>query len=154
MELKQIGTIKNKQNNYQVQIDKLYWKALKGIEGFSHCIILWWADKCDSPDARKILECTKPYTKGPETLGIFSTRSPARPNPICSSVVSILSIDEQGTITVPYIDADDNTPVLDIKPYHPSADRIMAVSLPTWCEHWPQSIEESASFHWEEEFNF
>lgn len=52
------------------------------------------------------------------------------------------------------LDADDNTPVLDIKPYTPSLDRVESPGVPEWCRHWPKSIEESGDFPWEGEFNF
>jgi len=154
MELKQIGKIKIENNSFKAKIDEKYIAALKGLDGFSHCIIYWWADKCDTSEAREILDCKKPYKKSPEKLGIFSTRSPARPNPIASTVIKILSIDENGIICMPYIDADDNTPILDIKPYHPSCDKVNDLQLPEWCDHWPKSLEESANFNWENEFNF
>ena len=153
MELKQIGMIKTQNNNYQAIIDEKYIPALNGLKDFSHCVIIWWADKCDNIELRNILECEKPYAHSPDKLGIFSTRSPARPNPIATTVVQILSI-ENGTIYLPYIDADDNTPILDIKPYHPSADIVKSYKLPEWCAHWPKSLEESASFNWEKEFTF
>jgi len=154
MELKQIGKIEILNNEYKAKIDEKYIQALDGLDGFSHCIVLWWADKCDNPKAREILNFKKPYKKSPEILGIFSTRSPARPNPIATSVVQILSLDKNGTIYFPYIDADDKTPIIDIKPYHPSADKVNNLHLPKWCEHWPKSLEESANFDWENEFNF
>ncbi len=154
MELKQIGTIKVENYRFKVKIDEKYLPALEGLDGFSHCIILWWANKCDNEEARNILDCEKPYKNSPERLGIFSTRSPARPNPIASTVVKILSIEKDGTINIPYIDADDNTPILDIKPYHPSTDKVRDIQLPNWCDYWPKSLEESADFNWEEEFNF
>ena len=154
MELKQIGMIEAKKYPFRIKIDKQYNKALDGLEGFRHCKVLWWADKCDNSEARNILDCEKPYKKSPEKLGIFSTRSPARPNPIASTVVKIQSIDKDGTIKIPYIDADDNTPLLDIKPYHPSSDKVNNFKVPKWCDHWPKSYEDSAKFDWEEEFNF
>jgi tRNA-Thr(GGU) m(6)t(6)A37 methyltransferase TsaA len=154
MELKQIGRIEGFKYPFKVKINEEYKSAMVGLEGFSHCIVIWWADKCDNPKDRKILDCEKPYKKGPEKLGIFSTRSPARPNPIASTVVKILSISKNGTIKIPYIDAYNGTPVLDIKPYHPSSDKICKYNLPDWCKHWPKSLEESAKFNWEEEFNF
>jgi tRNA-Thr(GGU) m(6)t(6)A37 methyltransferase TsaA len=154
MELKQIGIIKIKNNEYKAKVNEKYIQALEGLDGFSHCIILWWANKCDNPEAREILDCKKPYKKSPEKLGIFSTRSPARPNPIATSVVRILSIDKNGTIILPYIDADDNTPIIDIKPYQPNIDKVNNLMLPEWCNHWPESLEESANFDWEQEFNF
>ena len=59
-----------------------------------------------------------------------------------------------GLIQIAYIDANDKTPILDIKPYTPSLDRVENPQVPDWCSHWPHSLEESASFAWESEFNF
>jgi len=99
------------------------------------------------------MECQKPYRKGPDLLGIFSTRSPMRPNPIALSVAAVVGVDmEQGLIRLAYIDAEDGTPVLDIKPYLPCSDRVSRVQTPGWCSHWPQSMEGSATFDWPAEF--
>ena len=53
--------------------------------------------------------------------GVFSTRSPHRPNPIGLSVVRL---DEVRGLTLHVRDVDmiDGTPVLDLKPYVPYAD--------------------------------
>jgi tRNA (Thr-GGU) A37 N-methylase len=59
---------------------------------------------------------------------------------------------EKGLIVVPWIDAEDGTPILDIKPYHPSTDRIREVKMPRWCQHWPQWYEDSGEFDWSAEF--
>ena len=61
---------------------------------------------------------------------------------------------ENGLIRIAYIDADDGTPVLDLKPYTPSLDRVESPDVPDWCAHWPRSVEESGDFDWENEFNF
>jgi tRNA (Thr-GGU) A37 N-methylase len=88
-------------------------------------------------------------------LGTFATRSPERPNPLALSCAQITYIDkDNAVIGLAYIDAFNNTPVLDIKPYIPSLDRVEAPSVPQWCSHWPNSCEESGSFDWEKEFNF
>lgn len=88
-------------------------------------------------------------------MGTFATRTPIRPNPIALTAAEIICIDyESGLIQIAFIDADDNTPVLDIKPYTPSLDRIEDPEVPEWCAHWPKSLEASASFAWEEEFLF
>lgn len=76
-------------------------------------------------------------------------------NPIALTTSQIIHIDnEQGIIQVAYIDADDKTPLLDIKPYAPSLDRVEQPELPNWCSYWPKSTEESGDFDWEDEFNF
>ena len=52
---------------------------------------------------------------------MFASRSPNRPNPIGLSVVKILRI-EKNIIAISGIDAFDNTPLLDIKPYIKNLD--------------------------------
>lgn len=88
-------------------------------------------------------------------MGVFATRSPLRPNPLALTAVSVLDLDNQtGIIKIAYIDANDGTPVLDIKPYTPSLDRVENPQVPSWCDHWPKSVETSGAFNWAEEFNF
>ena len=88
-------------------------------------------------------------------MGVFATRSPIRPNPIALTTVEIIHLNYQkGLIQIAYIDANDNTPLIDIKPYTPSLDRVETPGVPEWCNHWPKSLEQSAYFTWEDEFNF
>jgi len=61
---------------------------------------------------------------------------------------------DNGVIGLAYIDADDQSPVLDIKPYTPSLDRAETPRVPEWCGHWPKNVESSSDFDWESEFNF
>ena len=85
-------------------------------------------------------------------MGIFATRSPARPNPIALTTSEIINIDfNKGIIQVTSIDANDDTPVLDIKPYTPGFDRVETPGVPPWCSQWPRSTEASGCFHWEYE---
>jgi tRNA-Thr(GGU) m(6)t(6)A37 methyltransferase TsaA len=49
------------------------------------------------------------------STGVFSTRSPDRPNPIGLHVVTVTAV-ENGTLTVTGLEAIDGTPVLDVKP--------------------------------------
>ena len=150
-----IGKIKKEENEVKIVIDLEYRDGLIGLAGYSHVQVLWWADGCDNDEDRNVLLESKPYKKGPDVLGVFATRSPERPNPIAVSNVDIAYIDEEnGIIGLYYIDADDNTPVLDLKPYTPSIDRIEHSSSPKWCSHWPKSYEESGNFNWDAEFNF
>ena len=97
----------------------------------------------------------KPYVNGPDEMGVFATRSPERPNPIALSCAYVTYINEQaGEIGLAYIDANDGSPVLDVKPYTPSLDRVEAPTVPQWCAHWPDNVETSGDFDWEDEFNF
>jgi len=99
--------------------------------------------------------CDKPYKKGPDVLGVFATRSDYRPNPIGLSICPVKQIDvKKGIMELFYIDAEEDTPVIDVKPYHPGLERIQDVKVPNWCSHWPQWYEDSAVFDWAAEFNF
>ncbi|AKL94742.1 hypothetical protein CACET_c12770 [Clostridium aceticum] len=154
MELKLIGKINNK-HSFEIKIDETYKEALTGINGFSHLLVLWWADQVDNLECRKITTVEKPYKKGPDNIGIFATRSPLRPNPICMSIIDVKGIDyDQGIIYTSYIDAEDGTPILDIKPYYPCSDVVREAALPEWCEGLPSCIEDSADFDWSNYFNF
>jgi len=58
--------------------------GLTGIEGFSHLIVLWAFDRSSGFD----LIVTPPSDDHPH--GVFTTRSPRRPNPIGLTVVELL----------------------------------------------------------------
>jgi tRNA-Thr(GGU) m(6)t(6)A37 methyltransferase TsaA len=65
------------------------------------------------------------HPRGDETIplhGVFSTRSPDRPNPIGLHRVTIIAIDG-GRIHVSNLEAIDGTPILDIKPVLDGRDR-------------------------------
>jgi tRNA-Thr(GGU) m(6)t(6)A37 methyltransferase TsaA len=154
MLLKQIGKIGSENGRTFIELAETYRPGLTNIEGFSHLSIIWWGHLSDSDEGRAILVGEKPYTKGPEKLGVFATRSPFRPNPVLITNVSVQEIDyDKGRIYTFYIDAEEGTPVLDIKPYH-LTERIKECSVPEWSKHWPKWYEDAGEFDWESEFNF
>ena len=153
--VRQIGTMEMDKDGMYVKLLPEYIPALKSLEGFGYADILWWFDGCDDEENGSVLEAESPYKQGPDTMGRFATRSPQRPNPIALSVAQILYIDhEAGVIYIAYADARQGSPVLDLKPYTPSLDRVEHPQVPDWCGHWPRSLEESGDFDWENEFNF
>lgn len=150
-----IGTISNNENGTFIKIDPQFKEALSALDGFSHINVIWWFSRFDHEESRSILQTEQPYKNAPAQMGIFATRSPIRPNPIALTVSEVLDIDyDNGTIQIAYTDADDHTPVLDIKPYTPSLDRVESPEVPAWCRHWPNSLEQSGEFDWENEFLF
>jgi len=154
-ELVPVGEVIAGEEGYFLKIKSEYKSALNEMEGFSHLQIFWWCHHNDNPSGRSTLTCATPYKAAPENIGVFATRSPHRPNPIALTAVMVLAIDhEKGMIKVPYIDAENGTPIIDIKPYHPSCDRIRNVSVPDWCSSWPQWYEDSAMFDWGSVFRF
>lgn len=153
--VKAIGKIENSEQGAIIRLEREYIPALKSLSGFSHINVIWWFSGCDNQSARSVLQVEQPYKGAPEIMGVFATRSPERPNPIALTSCEVIDIDyESGVIVVPFIDADDNTPVLDIKPYTPSLDRVEKPEVPEWCGNWPKSTEESGDFDWEQVFNF
>lgn len=150
-----IGEIRVDEQGMRLILDQAYLQALTNLDGFSHLNVLWWFNQCDDLKSRSKLIEESPYKNSPELLGTFATRSPERPNPIGLSCCYITYIDSQkGIIGLAYIDAEDGTPVLDIKPYTPSLDRVENPTVPKWCSNWPKNIETSGDFDWSSVFNF
>ncbi len=147
--LQSIGTVRVDADGFRLVIDESFRPALAEIEGFSHINVLWWCHLLDEPMYREMVIADKPYKNGPEKVGIFATRSPARPNPIALTAVPVLSVNQaSGEVRVAYIDAEDGSPILDLKPYLPAVDRIRATVSPEWCADWPDWYEDSATFDW------
>lgn len=84
--------------------------GLQDIEGFSHLFVLWEFDRSTDYD----LVGTPPLDNRPH--GVFSTRSPRRPNPIALTVVELLHREGE-LLKVRGVDMLDGTPILDLKPY-------------------------------------
>ena len=144
-----IGRVSAAEGGYALEIDAAYRPALTALEGFSHINVLWWCHHFDDPTFREMTVSDKPYKKGPDAVGIFATRSPVRPNPIAITAVPVISIDaETGIVRIGYIDADDGTPIVDLKPYLPAVDRIRETGSPEWGADWPAWYEDSATFDW------
>lgn len=155
LQLNIIGEIKSGDDGFKIVLNEKYRSALDGLDGFSHIQVLWWFSKADNPKNRSILIEENPYKNSPEALGVFATRSPNRPNPIALDTVQTTYIDKKnGIIGLTWIEAFDGTPVIDIKPYTPSIDRVENPTVPEWCNHWPKSYEESGDFDWESEMSF
>lgn len=151
----QIGTVRATDEGFFLELLPPYRSAITGLDGFEYVNVLWWFDGCDNAQSRAVLTEEQPYTTGPARLGAFATRSPQRPNPIALSCAYVTYIDEEnGRLGLAYIDAEDGSPLLDIKPYTPSLDRVESPGVPEWCAHWPQDVETSGDFDWETEFNF
>ena len=154
IQVNSIGTIHSENGLFYIKVKEEYKNGLTSINGFSHLQIVWWGDLFDKPDQRKNLITEQPYKTSPEKVGVFATRSQFRPNPILITNIFVEKINfDKGIIYMSYIDAENDTPILDIKPYH-LYERIENCKVPDWCNHWPSSYEKSASFDWEKEFNF
>ena len=127
-----VGSVDKKGKSVKLRIHEKYRDALKGLDGFSHAIVLYWFDRNDTPRKRSILQVHPRGNKKNPLTGVFACRAPVRPNLIAVSRCKILGL-EAGVLSIDKIDALDNSPILDIKPYIPSIDlETRGVRLPDW----------------------
>jgi tRNA-Thr(GGU) m(6)t(6)A37 methyltransferase TsaA len=91
--------------------------AMSDLEAGDVVIILTWLDRA----RRDVLRVRPRGDAGRPLTGVFSTRSPDRPNPIGLHRVTILAI-EGRRMQVSGLEAIDGTPVLDVKPVLGSID--------------------------------
>jgi tRNA-Thr(GGU) m(6)t(6)A37 methyltransferase TsaA len=100
-------------------------EAVRELTSFSH---LWVAFVFHgNPEGRWSPTVRPPRLGGNRRIGVFASRSGFRPNPIGLSAVRIEGIRHDGAVCrigISGADLLDGTPVLDIKPYLPYADRI------------------------------
>ncbi|GIK98897.1 MAG: tRNA (N6-threonylcarbamoyladenosine(37)-N6)-methyltransferase TrmO [Alphaproteobacteria bacterium] len=93
----------------RIEIDPRWREALAGLDERAHLQLLYWMHR-----SRRDLVRQSPRSDG-TTIGTFAVRSPLRPNPIASSLVRLVGI-ENGTLLVRGLDCLDGTPLVDIKP--------------------------------------
>ena len=137
-----VGHICRENDRTLLNILPAYAPALKELEGFSHVQVLWWFDQFDDGPYRQITRTEHAPYEAP-VLGVFACRSPVRPNPLGLTTAPILHIDHNaGVVEVGNIDAFDGTPILDLKAYVPSCDRVENVRVPDWASHWPEWLPE------------
>jgi tRNA-Thr(GGU) m(6)t(6)A37 methyltransferase TsaA len=99
----------------RIEIDPEYHEGLADLDGFERLWVVYVFHRSEG----HALTVTPYLDRRPR--GLFATRAPRRPNPVGLSCYRILSI-EAGRIEVADVDAIDETPVLDLKPYVPAFD--------------------------------
>ncbi|MFX1576852.1 MAG: tRNA (N6-threonylcarbamoyladenosine(37)-N6)-methyltransferase TrmO [Promethearchaeota archaeon] len=123
---------KPEKGSIYIEIKPEYWDATLQLNQFSHIIVIWWITGRDNPTSRANL-AGYPPKENAERSGVFATRSPARPTPIGLSIVAIQKIDQKAhRIFIDQIDAYDESPVIDIKPYMPFSDKVDSARVPAW----------------------
>ncbi len=133
MQLVPIGRVVLSGDRTAIRVFDRFWPATLNVDRFSHIIVLWWISGCDNPDDRSVLRVTPMGSRNAPVSGVFACRSPLRPNPIGLSVVRLLATDETShSLIIDRIDAHDETPVVDIKPYMPSSDMVASPTVPEW----------------------
>lgn len=87
-----------------IHLDDAYAAGLGGLEAGDGVVVVWFAHEAD----RSVVVTD-------DGRGVFSTRSPARPNPICLTPCTVTRV-EPPTLGVRGVDMLDGSPVLDVKP--------------------------------------
>ena len=137
-----IGYVQRRQGRTVLEISEPFVPALKELERFSHVQVIWWLSEFEDELYREVVQSEHAPYEAP-VLGVFACRSPVRPNPIGLTTVEIRGVDHAaGEVEIVNIDAFAGTPILDLKAYFPSCDRVRDVRVPQWAADWPEWLPE------------
>jgi len=89
-----------------VDLDPAYREGLAGFDA-DRVVVVWWADRAD----RSVLTLDRDPARG-----VFTSRSPARPNPVCLTECAVRGVDPAaGRLVLGGVDMADGSPVIDLK---------------------------------------
>jgi tRNA-Thr(GGU) m(6)t(6)A37 methyltransferase TsaA len=94
-----------------LQIFPEFMDGIQGLAVGAEVLVLTWLHQAD----RSVIKCVPRNNYDAPLVGVFSTRSPDRPNPIGIHNVKILSLSDN-LISVSGLEVIDGTPLIDIKP--------------------------------------
>lgn len=123
--------VKDKSLVSKIVIDERFSHALDGIEDFSHIFVIFWMHQITASE-KPVLHVHPRGRADMPLVGVFATRSPRRPNPVGLTLVELVERDAN-VLWVRGLDALDETPVLDIKPYD-DWDSAADFRVPEWLE--------------------
>jgi tRNA-Thr(GGU) m(6)t(6)A37 methyltransferase TsaA len=97
-----------------------FLEGLTGVESDTHINVIGWLDKAD-----RVPLMVRPRKISPKLAkrGVFSLRSPTRPNPLSLTVTRLVKVDGPLLYVEP-LDLINESPVVDIKPYSAGWDAI------------------------------
>lgn len=96
-----------------VEIYKEFTEGIKNIKEGDEIILFTWLHEAD----RSVLKTRPRNNNNLPLTGVFSTRSPGRPNPIGIHIVTVTSMISSNVFKVPNLEVLDGTPLIDIKPH-------------------------------------
>ena len=94
-----------------IEIYSEFLEGIKDIKPGSKIILFTWLHEAD----RTVISCIPRRNYKASKIGVFSTRSPDRPNPIGMHSVKVISV-TNNLLTVSALEVLDQTPLIDIKP--------------------------------------
>ncbi len=131
---RQSGIVKKAYSELTIKAEFQPEISLQGLEGFSHIWLQFYFHL--NKTARFHAKVHPPRLEG-QSIGVFATRSPHRPNAIGLSLVELIEI-KKDTLILAGADLVDGTPILDIKPYLKQVE-----SVPQSREGWAADIEKN-----------
>ena len=93
----------------RIEVFPPWEKGLDSIAEFERLEVLYWLH-----ESRRDLALQSPRSDG-QARGVFSLRTPVRPNPIGTSIVQLVKV-EGPVLLVRGLDCLDGTPLIDLKP--------------------------------------
>ncbi len=106
-------------------------RASPASREFSHLWVFYWFHENDNPEERRTLQVHPRRDPANPLTGVFACRAPVRPNLIGFTACRIIQV-EGNVVEVADLDAQDGTPILDLKPYIPGGDAIPEAVTPEW----------------------
>jgi len=96
-----------------IEIFEEFSEGMSGMQDDTHINVIGWFDKADRAPLKVAPRKINPEL---EKRGVFSLRSPTRPNPLSLSATRLLKV-EGRLLHVEALDLIDKSPIIDIKPY-------------------------------------
>ncbi len=132
IELHQIGIIRTpytpdltreqmqeERRDCRIIVNERYKDGLHMLDRFRYVVVLFYLDRAEGSLS---LNASPPAAQG-QTVGVFASRSPHRPNPVGLCITELKGVAEN-VVTTGRIDAFDKTPLIDMKPYFEKSDSI------------------------------
>jgi len=121
IELRPIGTVRQREGRTEIVVERTYADGLQGVESGQNYWVLYWMHRLSEADRHRLQVHPQGDRSKPQQ-GVFSLRSPMRPNPIGLTRVTVT--ERHGTVlVVEGLDALEGSPVLDLKPCLPGEPR-------------------------------
>ena len=95
-----------------IEFNSEVWEGVEGLTPGTEVLLFTWFHLAD----RDVIKCHKRNFVDTPKVGVFTTRSPDRPNPIGLHRGTVMEIGNDRKIKVSPLEALDQTPVIDIKP--------------------------------------
>lgn len=98
---------------FLLEVLPAYRDGLQGLSGGDRVLVLYWMHELTHGDRRALRVHRRGDPNAP-ICGVFSLRSPMRPNPIGVTEVDVIEVREDGLL-VTGLDANDGSPLIDVK---------------------------------------